>query len=90
MILDSATLRDAVLERMRQDGIHAVFHYVPLHTSPKGRELVGDIVLPVTEDLSDRLIRMPFFYAMTADEQLQAIESLTAAVLKFSPSAALH
>lgn len=90
VILESATLRDAVLERLRLDGIRAVFHYVPLHSSPKGRELVGEIYLPVTEDLSGRLIRMPFFYAMTDDEQLRVIESLTSAVLQYSPSTALH
>ena len=67
-----------------------MFHYVPLHSSPKGRELVGDLYLPVTEDLSGRLIRMPFFYAMTADEQFRVIESLTSAVLQLSSSAVLH
>jgi dTDP-4-amino-4,6-dideoxygalactose transaminase len=74
VIVESAALRDAVLEQMRQDGVRAVFHYVPLHASPKGRELVGDVSLPVTEDLSSRLIRMPFYYDMTDTEQQRVIE----------------
>ncbi|MEI7701137.1 MAG: dTDP-4-amino-4,6-dideoxygalactose transaminase [Planctomycetia bacterium] len=76
VIVESASIRDAVLEQMRQDGVRAVFHYVPLHSSPKGRELVGDVCLPVTEDLSSRLIRMPFYYDMTGEEQQRAITSL--------------
>jgi dTDP-4-amino-4,6-dideoxygalactose transaminase len=75
VIVKTAGLRDAVLEQMRQDHVRAVFHYVPLHASPKGRELVGDICLPVTEDLSSRLIRMPFYYNMASEEQQRAIES---------------
>ena len=90
VIVESQALRDAVLEQMRQDSVRAVFHYVPLHSSPKGRELVGDVSLPVTEDLSSRLIRMPFYYAMTEEEQQRAIDSLTIAVVQFNATAAIH
>ena len=90
VIVESPALRDAVLEQMRQDSVRAVFHYVPLHSSPKGRELVGDVSLPVTEDLSSRLIRMPFYYAMTEEEQQRAIDSLTIAVVQFNATAAIH
>lgn len=75
VIVESAPLRDAVLEQMRQDGVRAVFHYVPLHASPKGRELVGAVCLPLTEDLSSRLIRMPFYYDMTDEEQQRTMTS---------------
>jgi dTDP-4-amino-4,6-dideoxygalactose transaminase len=77
VILPSAAERDRVLERMKADGVRSVFHYVPLHSSPKGRELVGEMRLPVTEDLSARLIRLPFFHGMTANDQSECLESLT-------------
>jgi dTDP-4-amino-4,6-dideoxygalactose transaminase len=77
VILPSAEQRDSVLERMKADGVRSVFHYVPLHSSPKGRELVGEMRLPVTEDLSARLIRLPFFHGMTANDQSECIDSLT-------------
>ena len=67
-ILPSQTARDSALADLRNEGIQAVFHYVPLHSSPKGRELVGAVSLPVTEDLSARLLRMPLFYTMTDEE----------------------
>ena len=86
VIVESAALRDAVLEQMRHDDVRAVFHYVPLHSSPKGRELVGDVSLPVTEDLSGRLIRMPFYYDMTDEEQQRAITSLKNALSQFRHS----
>ena len=77
VILPSAEQRDSVLERMKADGVRSVFHYVPLHSSPKGFELVGKLRLSVTEDLSARLIRLPFFHGMTASDQSACIDSLT-------------
>jgi dTDP-4-amino-4,6-dideoxygalactose transaminase len=68
------------MEQLRVDGVRVVFHYVPLHNSPKGRELVGDVSLPVTEDLSPRLIRMPFFHDLTDAEQQTTIDALSRAV----------
>ena len=59
------------MAHLKQQGIHAVFHYVPLHTSPMGRTFgyrEGD--LPVTEDLSGRLLRLPLYYDITEEEQL--------------------
>jgi len=80
VILPTAEQRDQVLEKMRLDGIRAVFHYVPLHSSPKGRELVGDVRLPLTEDLSERLLRMPLYFEITDDEIGQSVASLLAAI----------
>ncbi len=54
--------RQTLIEHLAAHGIQAVFHYVPLHTSPMGRRLgyrAGD--LPVTEDLADRLLRLPLY-----------------------------
>lgn len=80
VILPTARERDDTLTVLREAGAHAVFHYVPLHSSPKGRELVGDVSLPVTEDISSRLIRLPFYYGIEPHEMDLVISTLTSAV----------
>jgi dTDP-4-amino-4,6-dideoxygalactose transaminase len=60
-----------------------VFHYVPLHTSEPGRTLCrshGD--LPVTVDVSDRLIRMPLWVGMQEDTVTRAVEIVANLVVK--------
>ena len=60
-------------------GILAVFHYLPLHLSPMGVRLGGrQGDCPVTEDLSDRLLRFPFFTGMSSLEQSQVIDAVRA------------
>jgi dTDP-4-amino-4,6-dideoxygalactose transaminase len=65
LILASLEARTAFIEAMRAAGIHCVFHYVPLHASPYGRE-VGRAAdhLPVTNDLADRLVRLPMWLGL--------------------------
>jgi dTDP-4-amino-4,6-dideoxygalactose transaminase len=70
----SAEIRDQALAAMKEAGVRAVFHYVPLHSSPKGKELCGEQTLPVTEDLSARLLRLPFFHEIDASEQQAVIK----------------
>lgn len=75
MILPSLDARTRLIDRLKSEGILAVFHYVPLHLSDMGRRLgsgVGDC--PVTENLSDRLLRLPFFNGLDPSEQDQVIE----------------
>jgi dTDP-4-amino-4,6-dideoxygalactose transaminase len=72
-IVPSFEMREGILEQMRTQGVRAAFHYVPLHNSPKGLELVGPLSLPVTEDLSARLVRMPLYFTMDDLEQDRAI-----------------
>lgn len=58
-------------------GIQAVRHYVPLHTSPMGRRLgyaPGD--LPVTEDLSERLLRLPCYFGLTEADQARVVQAV--------------
>lgn len=64
LLVRSASQRQAILERLRALGVHALFHYVPLHSAPAGLRygrVHGD-ELPVTDDLSARLIRLPMHY----------------------------
>jgi dTDP-4-amino-4,6-dideoxygalactose transaminase len=74
LLLPSLEDRQRLITHLGARGILAVFHYLPLHLSPMGRGLggrPGDC--PVTEDISDRLLRLPFFTGMSADEQAEVI-----------------
>lgn len=70
VVLPDAAARDRLLAYLREREIYPVFHYVPLHTSPMGARFgcaAGD--LPVTEDVSGRLLRLPFYHEITELEQ---------------------
>ena len=74
LLLDDAAARPVVLERLRDLGVHALFHYVPLHSSPAGLRFgsTHGRPLPVTDDVSARLIRLPMHYALS-DTDLDAV-----------------
>ena len=62
LLVDSVQTRDRLLSHLKSCEIHAVFHYVPLHSSPAGKRYArssGD--LPRTEDLAGRLLRLPIW-----------------------------
>lgn len=63
LLTRDAASRSALLAHLKAAGVHAVFHYVPLHASPAGRRFGRAAgALPVTENLADRLVRLPLFY----------------------------
>jgi len=79
VLLPQGTNRDAVLGKLREAEISAVFHYVPLHSSPGGRRFGrthGD--LTHTTDLSERLIRLPFWVGLQESQQQRICETLGA------------
>lgn len=75
IILKDERTRNDLINYLKREGILAVFHYVPLHLSPVGRSMgykAGQ--LPVTESISSRLLRLPFYYELKPDEQAEIIE----------------
>ena len=75
--------RPAVLQELTRNGIGAVFHYVPLHSSPAGRRFGrshGDLSL--TTDLSLRLIRLPMWLGLSEAQQARVVEVLAAFLRK--------
>ncbi len=65
LLLPDRGTRDGLIEHLRAANIGSAFHYVPLHTSPMGRQLgCHETELPVTDAVSDRLLRMPMHYAL--------------------------
>jgi dTDP-4-amino-4,6-dideoxygalactose transaminase len=65
IILDSLDTRTQLISHLKAQGIYPVFHYVPLHSSPGGRKFgrTGS-AMAVTDNLSERLLRLPLHYAM--------------------------
>lgn len=66
LLLNSDAEQEQLLAHLRENGIGAVFHYIPLHTAPMGRALgykAGD--LPISESTSRRIVRLPLFCGMT-------------------------
>lgn len=77
VLLNPETDRQAVLSRLKQNEIHAVFHYVPLHSSPAGRRYGrANDSLSVTNRQSERLIRLPLWVGLSEAQQDKIIECL--------------
>jgi dTDP-4-amino-4,6-dideoxygalactose transaminase len=69
--------RDSVMGKLKKNGISAVFHYVPLHSSPLGLSLGNRKEdLPVTEEMSGRLLRLPMYAGMSNAERDYIISSV--------------
>ena len=69
IILNSFDARSKLIESLKSHGINAVFHYVPLHSSPMGKMFHDQSrLLPVTDLISKCLLRLPCFYELTMRE----------------------
>lgn len=78
VLLGDGKSRDGLMAHLKRHGISAVFHYVPLHTSGMGERLGyrgGE--LPLTENLSARLLRLPFYAGITRDQQMRVVRSIS-------------
>jgi dTDP-4-amino-4,6-dideoxygalactose transaminase len=81
-LLAPRTDRARFIDQLARDGVNAVFHYVPLHSSPAGRRF-GRVhgSLPVTDDVSERLVRLPLWVGMdqlTIDRVVVAVRDALA------------
>ncbi len=77
LLMKDGAQREALIARLEERGILAVFHYLPLHMSDMGRKFGGrEGDCPVTEDVSGRLLRLPFFNRLTDAEQGEVIEAV--------------
>lgn len=66
LVLPSLGQRQQLIARLKEQQILSVFHYLPLHTSPMGISCGGNPgTCPVTEQISDRLVRLPFYNDLT-------------------------
>lgn len=77
LLLPTLALRQKLIAYLRERGVYSVFHYLPLHLSDMGQSFggwIGDC--PVTERVSDQLVRLPFHNALSSAEQEQVIDLL--------------
>jgi len=77
LLLDNLEDRTCFIDKMKQSGIGCVFHYVPLHSAPYGlshARALGD--LAITEDLSQRLVRLPLWAGLEGEQQEHVIRTV--------------
>ena len=77
LLLPTAHHRSRFIPFLRDNGVNAVFHYLPLNVSPMGERLgarPGDC--PVAEDVSSRLVRLPFFTGLDEAHQETVIRAV--------------
>ncbi|WP_291243308.1 dTDP-4-amino-4,6-dideoxygalactose transaminase [Fournierella sp.] len=71
--------RTAFIQHLKDSGVLAVFHYIPLHSAPAGLRygrFSGEDVYTTKE--SDRLVRLPLYYGLTAQDRQQVIQAVKA------------
>lgn len=74
--------RDRLMAHLRQAGMQSVFHYLPLHLSKMGQSFGGKKGdCPVTESVSERLLRLPFYNTLTKGELTRVVDAME----KFQP-----
>jgi dTDP-4-amino-4,6-dideoxygalactose transaminase len=77
LLLPSLEARQAFITYLNSREINTVFHYLPLHLSPMGRQFGGKKGdCPVTEEVSDRLVRLPFYNDLTEADQARVVAAL--------------
>ena len=77
LLMRSMQQRQALIAHLKSRGILTVFHYLPLHLSTMGQKMGGKPGdCPVTEEKSDRLVRLPFYNSLTQEDQDKVIQAL--------------
>jgi dTDP-4-amino-4,6-dideoxygalactose transaminase len=77
LLLPSLEKRQEFIARLKEANILSVFHYLPLHLSEMGLRFGGKPgQCPHTEDLSDRLVRLPFYYSLEKADLDRVIETI--------------
>lgn len=68
ILLNDEEKRNELLNFMSRSGVNCTFHYIPLHTSDFYKNNYGNIRLPITENISGRILRLPLFFSLKEDE----------------------
>lgn len=77
MLMPSLQSRERLIAHLKDKGILSVFHYLPLHLSPMGRQFGGAVgQCPVTEKVSDQLVRLPFYNSLSESQQDRVIDAI--------------
>jgi dTDP-4-amino-4,6-dideoxygalactose transaminase len=82
MLLPAAEQRESLISQLKAQGILSVFHYNPLHLSEAGEKFAArPASCPVAEDISERLLRLPFYNDLSEREQDHVTSSVKASHL---------
>ena len=77
LLMPSLEKRQNLINYLKDKGIYSVFHYLPLHLSKMGMRFGGkEGDCPVTEAVSDRLLRLPFHNSLTEDDLVEVVSAL--------------
>jgi dTDP-4-amino-4,6-dideoxygalactose transaminase len=68
LVFESLEKRTACIDRLKDSGIHSVFHYLSLHKSPFYASKYDGDKLPMSDCYSDTLLRLPMFFELTSNE----------------------
>jgi len=81
VLLPDRPTRDFVLTSMQQEGVQPTFHYVPLHSAPGGVKFAArPTECPVTDDISGRLLRLPFHNNLSIEEANRVVDTFQRAL----------
>jgi dTDP-4-amino-4,6-dideoxygalactose transaminase len=87
LLLPDRQRRGEVLQALRDEGVQATFHYVPLHSSDAGRRFAArSTECPVTDDVSGRLVRLPFWNDLPLEDVDYVADRFLACVGSLEPS----
>ena len=77
VVMPTAEQRTRLIGELKSKGILAVFHYLPLHLSAMGRRFGGQPGdCPVSESVSERLVRLPFYTSLSSEDQERVIDAV--------------
>ena len=80
VLLPDAEARNRVVRTMQAADVHAAFRYVPLHSSPGGQKVAAhEVACPVTDEISARLLRLPFYTRLSDADLDRVLETFVAA-----------
>ena len=79
LLMPNLQTRTALIDHLKSKSILSVFHYLPLHLSVMGQKYGGrEGDCPVSQDVSDRLLRLPYYNELNEDKQMRVIEAIRA------------
>ncbi len=82
LICNSSDERNQLLAFLKQQGVYAVFHYLSLHSSPYYSNKYHGNPLPNSDHFSETLVRLPFYFELTDEQQLKVIHMIERFYLK--------
>ncbi len=75
--LQSGEIRDELLKYLKTHDVSALFHYLPLHTSPYFSDKHDGRALPNTDRFSDTILRLPFYNSLTRRQQKYIVDKVS-------------